>query len=82
MLVAIVALFRVGKRWTTGFVCFVLTHHPPVMLDKLESISQDRVDPETSYGWFQISPVPPAFRVMVITTATEVVTTRTARGGQ
>jgi hypothetical protein len=47
MLVAMVALLQVGKRWTTGVVCFALTHHPPVMLDKLESISQDRVDPET-----------------------------------
>ena len=50
---------------------------PPVMEDKLERINQERVDPETVYFWLQISPAPPAFWVIAITTPTHVIITTT-----
>jgi hypothetical protein len=45
------------------------------MLDKLERMIQERLAPETLYGWFQISPVPPDLEFMAMTTPTEVVRT-------
>lgn len=50
---------------------------PPVMLDKDDKMSQDLSLPWTPYGKDQISPEPPALEVIVMTTATEVVMTRT-----
>jgi hypothetical protein len=51
--------------------------HPPVMDDKLDRMSHDRWLPKTSYFWFQISPEPPAFWVMAMTTPTQVTVTTT-----
>ncbi len=47
------------------------------MEESEESMSQERKGPETVYSCFQISPAPPAFLVMAITTATQVIVTTT-----
>ena len=50
---------------------------PPVMEERELRISQLRVLPDTVYSCDQMSPVPPAFLVMAITTPTEEIMTTT-----
>lgn len=47
------------------------------MLDTLDKISHDLSAPETRYGWFQMSPAPPAREVMEMTAAVDVTSTST-----
>ena len=53
---------------------------PPVMEDMLERMSQERMAPSTLYSCFQMSPDPPAFLHMAITTPTQVMETTTVDG--
>lgn len=50
---------------------------PPVIEERDERMSHDRMGPETVYSCFQMSPAPPAFLVMAIRTATQVIDTTT-----
>ena len=50
---------------------------PPVMEDILERMSQERMGPLTVYSCFQISPDPPAFLHIAITTPIQVMDTTT-----
>ncbi len=58
------------------------TYQPPVMLESDERMSHDLAGPSTPYGRSHMAPVPPALEVMVITTATEQVRTRTIRSAK
>ena len=50
---------------------------PPVIEDREERMSQERLAPYTPYSCFQMSPDPPAFLVMVMTVATQDIVTTT-----
>lgn len=55
----------------------IMVAQPPVIEEREERINHDRVEPVTLYSCFQISPAPPAFLVITITVATQVIDTTT-----
>ena len=52
---------------------------PPVIEDMLERMSQERMGPLTVYSCFQISPDPPAFLHIAMTTPIQVIETTTMK---